>query len=523
MPLSFICLRYGTSMPSVANSTLFLEPDNWDDYRHKTLFSLYLFDEKGQMHELGNTKIGYISQPEGWTVERIPESFFELSTSFFSLGQDADFYRAVFKACSETAFSIADILEPLRDVSFNAENLRVAEQHNVFRVSILRTVDQSSIAQQFSRILRDEAPLSSYSFCYQRNTQSNYSQIKLNFETTPEMEPPTNIHILIGRNGVGKTTILNQMVDTLIPERAALGAQGAFYDLDSCGTPLISQDYFAGVVSVSFSAFDTFIPPKNRDEPHSGIRYRYVGLKKEALEGEWALKSNEDLGQDCANSLKICLALKSKRARWLKAVSTLRSDTNFSEMPLEELINRFDHDLSEKKSNFEADAIHLFSRMSSGHCIVLLTITSLIETVEEKTLVLIDEPESHLHPPLLSAFTRALSNLLKNRNGVAIIATHSPVVLQEVPKSCVSIINRSRLRSRVDPPKIETFGENVGVLTREVFELEVSESGFHNLLKESVRQGGTYESILSDYNYQLGFEGKAILRSMFHNKNRSGR
>ncbi|EHK1077449.1 AAA family ATPase [Vibrio parahaemolyticus] len=523
MPLSFRCLRLGTSVPSTASSMLFLEPDNWDDYSYKTLFSLYLFDEKGQRYELGNTKIGYASQSEGWTLDHLPESFSELSTTFFSLGQDADFYRAVFKASSETTFTVEDILAPLRDVSFKSENLKFAEQHSVFRVSMLRTVDHYSIAQQFSRILRDEAPLSSYSFRYQRNHESEFSGINLDFETTPDSEPPTNIHILIGRNGVGKTTILNQMVDTLIPERSALDAGGTFYDLNSWTPTRIAQDYFAGVVSVSFSAFDTFIPPRNRDEQHSGIRYRYVGLKKEGLEGHWTLKNNDDLGQDCANSLKLCLALKSKRARWLNAVDTLRSDPNFSEMPLEELIERFDDDPSELKSTFEADAKHLFSRMSSGHCIVLLTITSLIETVEEKTLVLIDEPESHLHPPLLSAFTRSLSNLLKNRNGVAIIATHSPVVLQEVPKSCVSIINRSRLDSRVDRPTIETFAENVGVLTREVFELEVSKSGFHNLLEASIKQGGTYESIISNYNDQLGFEGKAILRAMFFNRKPSGR
>ena len=32
--------------------------------------------------------------------------------------------------------------------------------------------------------------------------------------------------------------------------------------------------------------------------------------------------------------------------------------------------------------------------MSSGHKIVLLTITKLVETVDEKTLVLMDEPEA---------------------------------------------------------------------------------------------------------------------------------
>ena len=152
--------------------------------------------------------------------------------------------------------------------------------------------------------------------------------------------------------------------------------------------------------------------------------------------------------------------------------------------------------------------------MSSGHALVLLTITKLVETVEEKTLVLLDEPESHLHPPLLSAFTRALSDLLVNRNGVAIVATLSPVVLQEVPKSCVSILRRTRLVSNVDRPENETFAENVGVLTREVFGLEVSKSGFHDLLAGSVYEGKSYEEIEQEYHYQLGFEGKAILRSM---------
>ena len=47
-----------------------------------------------------------------------------------------------------------------------------------------------------------------------------------------------------------------------------------------------------------------------------------------------------------------------------------------------------------------------------------LTVARLVELVEEKTLVLLDEPEEHLHPPLVSALIRALSNLLIYRNGV---------------------------------------------------------------------------------------------------------
>ena len=134
----------------------------------------------------------------------------------------------------------------------------------------------------------------------------------------------------------------------------------------------------------------------------------------------------------------------------------------------------------------------LFSRMSSGHSIVLLTTTKLVDTVEEKTLVLMDEPESHLHPPLLSAFTRAISDLLQDRNGVAIIATHSPVVVQEVPRLCVWILTRRRTEGRSDRPERETFGENAGILTREIFGLEVSKSGYHAVLQSAVDKGGSF-------------------------------
>ena len=156
----------------------------------------------------------------------------------------------------------------------------------------------------------------------------------------------------------------------------------------------------------------------------------------------------------------------------------------------------------------------LASRMSSGHSIVLLTITRLVDTVDEKTLVLLDEPESHLHPPLLSAFTRALSDLLHDRNGVAIVATHSPVVLQEVPKSCVWKLTRIRAQGRSDRPERETFGENVGILTREVFGLEVSKSGFHDLLEQSVARGGAFDEIMQSYGGQIGTEAQAILISL---------
>jgi hypothetical protein len=70
------------------------------------------------------------------------------------------------------------------------------------------------------------------------------------------------------------------------------------------------------------------------------------------------------------------------------------------------------------------------------------------------------------------------------------------------------------LEAVAERPERETFGENVGVLTREVFKLEVVQTGFHRLLQEAVDAGGTFDSIVEGFGGQLGAEARAILRSL---------
>ena len=129
---------------------------------------------------------------------------------------------------------------------------------------------------------------------------------------------------------------------------------------------------------------------------------------------------------------------KVKIDRLKKSLEILESDPIFKHAQIHEIIdiNMSEEERYKKKQFYK-------TKLSSGHGIILLTITKLVETIEEKTLVLLDEPETHLHPPLVSSFIRCLSELLMSTNAVAIIATHSPIILQEVPKNCVWILDRS--------------------------------------------------------------------------------
>ncbi len=486
MDLTFQKIKYKGFSPTAGKLIAYLCEDNWDDYSFVTKFTLIVFDELGKQHVIGNVKIGIVGFEQGWISEKLPEAFSYFNEVAFSLGQDEEYYKNIRALLSSELGDL--ILEKLNDVAYSKKCFEIAAEERVFKTSLLRSVSLSVIHGQYSRILRGEAPLTEFDFSYKKEQTERSAQIDLSFNVTPGSFPSTNIHVLIGRNGVGKTTLLNNIVKSVIEKDADKSEVGLMINEQTLWNEIeLSKDYFSSISSVSFSAFDPFIPPKNRPDRSQGTCYFYIGLKKNDDEDTNELKHIGLLRSDFVNSLTVCFGLESKKKRWLRAIKTLESDDNFAEMNLTRL-----GDL-ERISEVKKSAYNLVQRMSSGHTIVLLTITNLIETVEEKTLVLIDEPESHLHPPLLSAFTRALSDLLVDRNAVAIIATHSPVVLQEVPKNCVWKLERTRNEGKSYRPESETFGESVGILTREVFGLEVTKSGFHALLAESVKSGESFE------------------------------
>ena len=54
----------------------------------------------------------------------------------------------------------------------------------------------------------------------------------------------------------------------------------------------------------------------------------------------------------------------------------------------------------------------------------------------------------------------------------------------------------------------------MGVLTREVFGLEVSQTGFHRILADEVRKGQSFATVIENFNGEIGAEARAILRAL---------
>lgn len=501
----FQVLPAGNACPDERPNCAYLITDNWNDwFEFSTMYTLVYVDSDNTKNVIGSTKIGQFNMVKGQSRPDIPITFHKLDENFFSIGQDDSFYEQL----NELGENIRDtILSSLNDIALDENIYNKAINERVTSISLLRSVSRTSIKGQFRRLAKGGVRLSRYSFTYKSPVMmgTDSERINLSFEVVPESNPPTNIHVLIGRNGVGKTYLINNMINSLIDENSTPTKVGVFASTDQ-----LEGELFSNVVSVTFSAFDETEPLSEKKDKSTGIQFSYVGLKrvKKGDEKNLPPKSPVILKNEFVKSMLSCRA-GGKIERWRRAVGKLESDPVFADINVASILN------NEDEIKFKEIAGRIFKNLSSGHKIVLLTITRLVETMEERSLVFLDEPEAHLHPPLLSAFIRSLSDLLINRNAVSIIATHSPVVLQEVPRSCTWKLWRSGLLSKVERLETESFGENVGILTREVFGLENTDSGFHNLLKDAVNKFEDYDSAIQSFNGQLGVEAKGILRALF--------
>lgn len=399
------------------------------------------------------------------------------------------------------------VLASLRDVAFDLQIWELHRHESVMNESLMRDITSSAVLAQFTRMAHGGARLTKFRFTFTApEEESGGPPSKLSFAVSPDSNPPTNVHVIIGRNGVGKTYILHEIARTLTP---------SYWPEEILGTIewakfAPARGAFANLIGISFSAFDEsgVIPDGAQNE--EDIRYTFIGLREnnENLENFGQPKTPENMATEFLRSLKACNAA-NRRRRWDFAIAILGSDPVFRAERIDELL-----DICSSNASGANEVSNRFRRLSSGHKIVLLTITRLVEAVEEKTLLLVDEPECHLHPPLLSSFVRSVSELLIDRNGVAIVATHSPVVLQEVPSSCVWILSRYGRTTKAERPMVETFGENLSILSREVFQLELIQSGFHQLLERAAAENRTYEAALAEFDGELGSEAKAVLRAM---------
>ena len=242
-----------------SEDNVYLQNSNWDDwFEFETVYRVYYLNKT-----IGSIKIGR----EGQTERRapLPKSFTYLPEGYFSLGTSVNYYASL-KDCNKRI----EILSALKDVAYDLELFGKIVTQRVTQISLLRDISVSTVKGQFHRIADGGAVLTDYDFKYilpDKDLITGENQ-HLDFRVDAgNNTPSSNIHVLIGNNGIGKTTIIKGMLHALL-----FNNQIEQYGKIETGW----GETFANIVNITFSAFDD--PICQEDVPNSTIPYTYIGL-----------------------------------------------------------------------------------------------------------------------------------------------------------------------------------------------------------------------------------------------------
>lgn len=161
------------------------------------------------------------------------------------------------------------------------------------------------------------------------------------------------------------------------------------------------------------------------------------------------------------------------------------------------------------EQNFNRELFPI-STMSSGELSLLIRFLDLYEYVEDNSIILIDEPETHLHPKWIREYIERIIDIIGEKRCHVIIATHSPLIVSDVTKECIIAFKKEdNYISQIDL-KEKTLGMNYEELLSEVFGLEdYKGTMIDNYIKkvEQLLQDERIDEALEIYN-QIGDSAK---------------
>lgn len=533
---------FHTTIPEEINDEIYyLEEDNWDDYGFKTTFTLYRIGKQREKTLIGSVKIGTIGLKEDSDHVTLPKQFDQLEDTYFSLGQNETYYRNI----NNTQSKKNTILGALNDVIFN-DRIEQVKRESAYSTSLRRTIDDRIITR-FKSIVDDSYNYTEFDFKYVFNIEglnhNSYSTKEIEYKTEHRSTPPTRIHALIGENGSGKTRLMNDICKEYCKYIIDHRSDKLIFHKESYNSSL------TGITYMTFSPLDS-LPLDNEtfsaiekyeNENQSPVSIEILALNK--LEKKKHVTSISEYGKLIDSvftnipSLKdfvttmfhLLYILEESGCRFSNMLNSgdfkkyytdemnLSEDSLYNEPPFTINIPNTEDDITDLGNSINISQLkdnlkEYYEAMSSGQKATVLLIAQICYSIHDNYLVLLDEPENYMHPPLLSAAIQSLSSLLARHQSMAIIATHSPIVLQEIPKKCVTVYKNYEGLRRAQRPRIETYGENLGSIISEVYGYDTYKSGFYQMLRDLMRQTDyDIDKVIKKCNNQLGSEAISML------------
>lgn len=461
--------------------------DNWNDYGWYTSFALWHFPDHDKCF-IGELKILHATQDV--TYKLIKDGFKSLSEDFCSLGQSMTYYHNLKNTLAEKEFK--ELLIALRDCSFNKRIYEQYKSHEMMSASLLRESYAQRAFDKAPLIINGLNPENAYSFKYIWD---------MPFKKGISME--WNVHFdydadyfkrcigIIGENGVGKTRMLSTFTkDFFNPNTTAFN----------------HKPIFSGIIVVNSTKHDRYPLEKDiyKDIPSDGelsnLFYQQLSLDDyddvdniasaiESLSGKPTLHK-ESIIAWYRRSIISCISPSLSDLFELKTrtISITSWDGNISE---------------EETSSWEPISKELLKKrisiLSSGEMYSLALITFLYAKIHLSSLVILDEPELHLHPSVLLNLMNCIYDVLKRYDSYAIIATHSPLIIREITRQ--NVYRFKRMDGEVPTlhrVAFDTFGEDIASLYLNIFEYDERNSLFTKVVRNiaNVRRFKSTEDVV---------------------------
>lgn len=430
----------------------------WNDFDFYCQFYLDYYSADESLTKIGEVKI--LKKGEKKTENQLSEKFYSLSKDYCSLGQSHYYYSNLKESIGKLYQSV---FLALRDSALFPKIAEEFEAEVGFVNSLIRYNNTEKLLRTVKFSMAGIDIKDRYKFNFKITLPYATNSINLSFHFAENNSWNTNrVYALIGKNGSGKTTFLSELANELSlaePENI------------SPHKPL-----FAKIFTISYSFFDHFKVP----EANLAYNYSYCGLKKS--DGIWL--TEDELKQRFFQSVNI---IKERKLRhvWYRTLKSFLT---------EDLLGIVFDDEQEFNANNFTD---FYRQLSSGQNILLFVLTEVIAQIRFNSLILFDEPETHLHPNAISQLMNTIFELTEKFESFCIIGTHSPLVVQEIPSRNVIIIERTENTAQVRHLEQESFGENLTVITEEVFGRRDVNKYHSTLLKDMILNGKSYDEIIS--------------------------
>lgn len=279
------------------------------------------------------------------------------------------------------------------------------------------------------------------------------------------------INAFIGPNGVGKTRLLRDLAATSLGVEPANAAENSVSEIQRV---LRENRSFVTIFSHETSRWDDLAERDGRICSLSIIGESWTKLTSDLF--DLVRSANADESAYSWNALVRVLGkhIPMKQLRFPRLGGTDYSWSEVSQGFYQSQLERsqqLDRSRSVLFRNDEGEAFEL----SSGQKLILTFITRLFISVQRNSLIIVDEPEIHLHPQYISLLMLVLHDALSANDSLAVIATHSPYVIRELDKAAVTVVKYSPEEGTYFArPTLQTRGGNLTAISNYVFEHSTS-------------------------------------------------